>query len=74
MSEEEPKAENTNEQNRNRQPGAIEKSIQRPTVGVNHALDKIAGPPFHARASMAGSAFTQNPRAHQRRQSQGDKT
>src|SRR5205807_2483570 len=68
------KTEDASEQDRNGQPSAVEKSVKRAAVGADDALDEIAGALFHPRAFMAGSAFTQNPRAHQRRQSQGDKT
>ena len=74
MSEEKPETENANEQDRNCQPGTIEKSVQRTAVGIDHAFDEIARPFFHPRAFMAGPAFAENARAHQRRQGQGNKT
>ena len=68
MSKEKPEAKNTNEEDRNRQPGAVEKFIKSSAIRVDDAFDEIAGPLFHPRAFMAGSTFTENARAHQRRQ------
>ena len=69
MSEEKPETENATEQDRNGQPGAIEKSIKSATVGADNALNEIGRPLFHARAFVTGFAFTENTRTHQRRQS-----
>src|SRR5207302_9737166 len=74
MSKEKPETENANEQDRNGQPGAVEKSIKSTAIRANDALNKIASPLFHACAFMAGFAFTENTRAHQRRHSQRDKS
>src|SRR5437764_13159950 len=74
MGEEKPKTKNTDEENRHRQVGAIQKFVESDTVPFDHALDEIAGPSFHSRLFVAGPAFTQNARAHQWRQGQRNKT
>ena len=74
MGEEKPETKNAREQDRHSQPRAIEKLVERPAVGSDHALDEIAGVPFHPGAFMAGPALTQNARAHQRREGQRHKT
>ena len=74
MGEEKEKANDTSEQDWNGQPRSIQKFVQRAAVPVDHALDEIAGPLFHSRALVTGSAFTKNARAHQRRQRQRNQT
>ena len=66
MREEKPKTKNASEQDRHSKPCAIEKLVEHPAVGSNHALDEIAGVPFHPGAFMSGPALTQDARAHQR--------
>ena len=67
MGEEKPKSEDADENDRDGEPGAIEKPVQGSAVGCDHAFDEIAGPFFHSRAFVSGFAFAQNPCAHQRR-------
>src|SRR5439155_3512014 len=66
MGEKKPEPKNASEENRNGQPGAIEKFVQGPAIRCDHALDEIAGPSFHPCALMSGRAFAQNARAHKR--------
>src|SRR5438552_8350990 len=74
MSKEKPETENASEQDRNGQPGAVEKFIESTAVDIDHAFDEIARPFFHPRAFMAGPAFAEDARAHQWRQRQRNKT
>src|SRR5438045_5473071 len=74
MAEEKPETNNTDEEDRHRQVGAIKKFVESATVPTDHALDEIPGPSFQSRLFVAGPAFTQNARAHQRRQGQGNQT
>ena len=64
MREEKPQAENAPEENRNGEPGAIEKFVKSSTVSRNHSFDKIGRPLLHACALMAGFAFAKNARTH----------
>ena len=66
MREEKPEPENAPEEDRNGQPGTIEKFVERPAVGRDHALDEIAGPFLHACVFVSGFAFAKNARTHQR--------
>src|SRR5207247_10435287 len=66
MSKEKPETKNTNEEDRNGQPGAVEKFIKSSAIRVDDAFDEIAGPLFHPRAFMAVSTLTEHARAHQR--------
>jgi len=72
MSKEKPETNDADEQDGHGQIGAVEKSVQRPAVGSDYALDKIARPSFHSSAFMTRLAFAENARAHQRRQGQGN--
>src|SRR5262249_8705817 len=66
MSKEKEKADDTDEQDRHRQVGAVEKPVERATVPVDHALNEIASPLFHSGAFMARASLTENARTHQR--------
>ena len=73
MGKEKPQTKNTDEHNRHSEPRAIEKPVERATVGCDHAFDEIARVPFHPGAFVTGFALAQNARAHQWRQRQRDK-
>jgi hypothetical protein len=68
--EEKPETKNASEQDRHSKPCAIENLSSIPAIGSDHALDEIAGVPFHPGALMAGPALTQDASAHQRRERQ----
>src|SRR5439155_12853033 len=73
MREEKPETKNAREQDRHSKPCAIEKLIEHPAIGSDHALNEVAGVPFHPGAFMAGPALTQDASAHQRRKRQRHK-
>src|SRR5262249_34988111 len=68
MGEEKPKTKDADEQDRHGQISAIQKLIQCDAVGIDDSLDEITGPLLHSRAPVAGAAFVENSRTHQRRQ------
>ena len=74
MGEKEPETKNASEQDRHREPCAVEKFVEQPTVGSNHALDKIGREPLHPGAFVSCFPLTQDTRAHQRSKRQRYKT
>src|SRR6266550_451061 len=74
MGKEKPQPEKASEEDRHREPGAIEKFVQDPAIRCDYALNKIAGPFFHSCALMSGPAFAQNPRAHKRSKGEGNES
>ena len=74
MGEKKPETKNASEQDRHREPCAVEKFVEQPTVGSNHALDKIGREPLHPGAFVSCFPLTQDTRAHQRSKRQRYKT
>ena len=70
MGEEKPKTDDADEQDRHGQISAVEELVERPAVGSDHTLNKVAGPLFHPGPLVTRLAFAEDSRAHQGRESQ----